>query len=371
MKHRGERSTLPGLILTGGRRRRGVGRLAWLVLSVFASLTGITDAGVGGAPPPPLPGLEGRAAAPQLVIDWRSDRLSVSAHAAPWSVVLPELERQTGIRTVVRGALTGTLTQAFEALPLEQGLRRLFRGADTAFLYEGASAGATAGQLTRIWLWPREGRGVEEPQPRPGTGELPSAGPGGAPPSGSMLNGPLTTGAAEGNHEDHLKALTALNHQGDEGDLRQALFDPDQTVQEQALTLLVAGDRQGTIGFLRDMAKTGEPTERVQALALLHERGHADEPTILPILHEALADADSSVKSYAIQALADRGGDEAVEALHTALRDPDPTVRLQVIDHVAPEDQGLALLQEAFADDDATVRSVAAARLEEAMSEGR
>jgi HEAT repeat protein len=80
---------------------------------------------------------------------------------------------------------------------------------------------------------------------------------------------------------------------------------------------------------------------------------------------------DSSVKSYAIQALADRGGDEAVEALQLALRDPDPAVRLQVIDHVAPQDQGLALLQEAFADDDATVRSVAAARLEEAISEGR
>jgi HEAT repeat protein len=164
---------------------------------------------------------------------------------------------------------------------------------------------------------------------------------------------------------------TTLAQQGDEEAVRQALLDVDQTVQERALKLLAARNRQETIAFLSDLAKSVEPTVRVQALTLLHEGGQADEPTILSILHQALNDADISVKGYAIQALDDHGGDEAAVLLRLALRDPDPVVRLQVVGHVAPQDQGLSLLQEAMADDDATVRSVAAAKLEEAGSEGR
>jgi HEAT repeat protein len=109
----------------------------------------------------------------------------------------------------------------------------------------------------------------------------------------------------------------------------------------------------------------------VQVLQVLHETGAADEGTVLAVLREALADADLHVKGYAIQALADRGGAEATEALHQALRDPNPAVRLAVIERVIPRDQGLALLQEGLADEDARVRAEAAARLEAPVSEGR
>ena len=131
----GERSVLPVFIPASGRGRGGVGCLAWLLLCVFASLAGVTPARPGDAPPAPLPGLEARAVAPRLVIDWRDGQLSVSAREAPWEDVLPVLERHTGVQIRVRGRLAGTFTQAFQALPLEQGLRRLFREMNTAFFY--------------------------------------------------------------------------------------------------------------------------------------------------------------------------------------------------------------------------------------------
>lgn len=242
---------------------------------------------------------EARAAAPPPVIEWRSDHLSVRLRNAPWAVVLQEVESRTGMKIQVKGPLAGTLTQEFEALPLEQGLRRLFRDANTAFFYAtGTYAGTAAGQLTQVWLWPREGRPVEERQIHPSTGDTLPSRPDRALPSGSTPDGPLAPPPARG-----------------------SAVEPDHEAHLQAL--------------------------------------------------EALADADSGVKDYAIQALADRGGDESVGALRLALRDPDPAVRLWVVNHVAPQGQGLTLLREVLADADATVRSVAAARLGEAISEGR
>jgi hypothetical protein len=67
----------------------------------------------------------------------------------------------------MKDSLTGTLTQEFDALPLEQGLRRLFRQVNTAFLYApGLHAGATTAQLTQVWLVPRDG-GVATRPPAP------------------------------------------------------------------------------------------------------------------------------------------------------------------------------------------------------------
>jgi hypothetical protein len=152
----GGRSALPALIPLGWQDRRGVGRLAWLVLSLFASIAGITAARAGDAPPPPL-GLEDRAVAPRVEINWCDGRLSVRAHASPWEEMLPVLERYIGIPIRVKGPLAGTLTQEFESLPLEQGLRRLFRVMNTVFFYAPhPSAGASVARLAQVWLIPRD-----------------------------------------------------------------------------------------------------------------------------------------------------------------------------------------------------------------------
>jgi hypothetical protein len=68
--------------------------------------------------------------------------------------VLKEIQRQTGIMIHVKGRIAGTLTQEFEDLPLERGLRMLFREANLAFFY---TAGASTATLAHVWLFPREG----------------------------------------------------------------------------------------------------------------------------------------------------------------------------------------------------------------------
>jgi hypothetical protein len=60
-----ERPELLALIPPGGWGRRGVGRLAWLLLGVFASLSSVTATYPGEAPSSHPPGLEARMAAPR------------------------------------------------------------------------------------------------------------------------------------------------------------------------------------------------------------------------------------------------------------------------------------------------------------------
>ena len=85
----------------------------------------------------------------------------------------------------------------------------------------------------------------------------------------------------------------------------------------------------------------------------------------------ALADEDPTVKSYAIQALADRGGAEALEYLHQAFRDPDPAIRRSVLESVIQLDDLLPLVRKALTDADETIRALARSRLESAGSEAR
>jgi hypothetical protein len=291
-------------------------------------------------------------------------------------VVLPELERQIGVRIVARGSLTATLTQSFDAIPLEEGLRRLFREVNTIFFYAKVGPeGPATGTLVRVWLLPKDAGAADGRLPHP-----PSSGAAAKEPSGfaaiiaeapSIVEAPTLEDepVAEETQETRLAALHAAAWQGQTAALQQALLDPDQTIQATAVELLAERDPQRTVALLVETSKSGPPEQRVQALQFL--TAQADEPTVLSTLAQALGDVDASVKSYAVQALAEHGGPNALGPLRQALRDADPTVRLQVIENVASHDEGRTLLQEALADEDATVRDLAAFWLEQAVSEGR
>lgn len=82
-------------------------------------------------------------------------------------------------------------------------------------------------------------------------------------------------------------------------------------------------------------------------------------------LDAALSDKHPSVRGAAFQALASRGGPEAMGPLWQALDDPDLGVRILVVESVAPGKEGEALLEEAPSDADETVRLMAAERLKQ------
>ena len=308
-------------------------------------------------------GPEPQGARPHVVIKLHGDRLSVQARNAPWNAVLQELERHTGIRTRLEGVLPGALTREFEAPTLEQGLRRLFRDANLVLFYTKATGeGITTEPLTGIWLFPKEGNAAKQQDMH---GPLAKA-ENGIPRDEETKSEDEV--AADEAQDERFKALEASAREGDEEALRKALFEEDEITQEKALDLLAARDQQGAIATVLDATRSDQPETRLQALHLLHETRHAEESIVLSALGTALADEDITVKGYAIQALAHRGGPGAMEALRQALHDPAPTVRKLVIANVVQYDQGLPLLQEALSDVDETVRSLAALKLEQGVS---
>jgi HEAT repeats len=332
-------------------------------------------------PPHPLEP-QTREEAPRAVITFRDGRLSVSLHAATWEEVLPTLERHTGIQIRVDGSLAGTLTQEFEALPLEQGLRRLFRDANVLLFYSRGMELGTAGErLVRVWLFPKERGAPEGMQAHAPPSGLTAAARQEAPkPGEEAVEGVLRPDevTAEGDvaveeqdPSERLRELDTFAREGDTAALQQGLLDPDEGVRTQALELLAQREGQGATDVLVGLTRSGEPEMRLQALSLLNEIEQADETTVLSALRAGAADGDADVQRYAIEALAAQGSPDAMAYLRQALRNPDPAVRVLVIGSVDTHGQGLPLLQEALADAEEAVRALAAFRLQQEGSERR
>jgi hypothetical protein len=290
-----------------------------------------------------------KAPAPRATMEMQAGRLSVSARDVPWSIFLPDLEKQTGIQIRLRSALTGTLTADFKDLPIEDGIKKIFRDVNLAFFYsKGGSAGSKSGRLAEIWLWPKGGSAsASSPEE---SSEVPS---------GRQYSTDSRDVADSHNPEDAQDKPEDPDIEAGIKALRQALLDHDQSMQTQAFELLAQSDAPGAMDALLDLAGNEEPQIRQQALSLMSQVGQDEGPTVVSALGEALADADEGVKRYAIEALASWGNQDAMQYLRQALRDPDPFTRTLAVESVAALKEGLPLIYEAISDADPTVRSTA------------
>lgn len=188
--------------------------------------------------------------------------------------------------------------------------------------------------------------------------------------------GPQTVPADQevGGEDDGARRLAALHRAAQHGEteqLRAALMEPDQAFQLTAFALWAARDPHGAVAAVVDATQSGQPDTRIQALQLLAHSDQTDARTVLAALEVALGDAVLPVKNSAVQALAEQGGPEALRLLREAVHDPDPAVRMMVIESVNREELTLPLLREAMADDDETVRAFAAFKLEQVLGERR
>ena len=303
--------------------------------------------------------LQAHASMGAPLIHLHDGHISVRLHHAPWAMVLQELERCTGAKITVASPLSGALTLEFAALPLEQGLRRLFRDVSWVMrLAPGATTAGTAGPGLHIWLFPQGELAAGQPETLSAHGQATRG------VSEAVQGTPAEDGATERAPAGQFQTLHVLAQQGNLHALQQALRDPDPFIQATAFTLFAEQDRQGAIAAVLSLSASEQSEQRWQALQLLHQSEAFDEETVLATLHAALADMDTAVKSYAIQALADRGGAKAFEHLHQAFRDPDPAIRLLVLESVIQLDDGLPLVQEGLADAEETIRALARSRLE-------
>lgn len=278
-------------------------------------------------------------------VAYKDGRLDVVAQEAPLIRLMQEISRCTGVEILGLDRLESKISIQFSDLALEDGLRRLLAEVDHVFITDQRADDAA---LPHQLLVLRTGK--------------------------KDVDRELATTQSEGDgvssptDEKRLETLENFARAGDLQGMREALLDPDPPVQTRALELLTEADPEEAATHVIEMTQSDKPEQRMRALDLLNESEVVDEQSVVSALGAALTDtaladttADEDLKQFAIEALAERGGAEAMAYLKEALRDPDPKVRRLILESAAPYDEEHVLLREACFDEEATVRSLAIA----------
>ena len=116
--------------------------------------------------------------------------------------------------------------------------------------------------------------------------------------------------------------------------------------------------------LLLEISKTGNPTDRAQAISDLLTIGGQNDPKVKSMLETAAHDPDANVRAQAISTLTHRDdySENAEAIIQDALQDESVDVRLMAVDGITGD---AGLLQQAINDPDETVRSIAASKLDE------
>jgi HEAT repeats len=292
------------------------------------------------------------AFAQKMKVEWKNQRLSVSAREVPLSEILIEISRQTGIEVGGLEELHGQAVEDFSSLPLREGLEKLLSGRNYAIINKPSCANCAS----QVWVVVF------------GKGD-------GLPPDFSFT--PIRRDAAGGNRtgvEDtgsdknkEAKAIAAADE--DEQTLRKALLDPDPAVQAEALQELAERPGIEALDALLSAARSKDPTLRLQGLELLSQSTKADRETVLSVLGEALQDKDPDVQEFTVQTLVTEGGSDGIDLLRRAFHDADVSLKTMIVDSLGSTPDAVPLLEEASSDSDESISTSAAALLEEAKQQ--
>jgi hypothetical protein len=332
-------TTQIALALKGSVRYRRAERSIAIGTALLAAwlLPGATQAVIAQEAAPRTGPLQ-VADSPALRVGFKDSLLSIEARQRPWLEVLNAVREKTGIRINRSLPLVGSVTVSFTALPVKQALERLF-GPEAHFVlrYPNSPDRAVPSAVPKeVWVLGKV------PGDRRDTTPTPDA----------AVVGEISASAGI------------------------ASPDPGPPLETLDLEAKLAGEPGDTpnepeeIGKLIEMTKADDPVIRLQALLALSESDKIDEVALRAALDGALVDQHASVRGYAVQAIADRGGAEAMDHLWQAMRDPDPVVRVMAVESVVPQEQGIALIEAALSDPDEAVRSAATLRLNEMEQAG-
>ena len=275
------------------------------------------------------------------------------AEKAPLAQVLQKIADATGMDVQGLEKATSQVSIDFSGASLADGLQKLLPDYDYA-LSEGDPATPDAARSRLIIL---ESMAARNKQAIPAKSEA-AAPAANAPPQGEQDPDILSE-----EQQRKLEEIQAAAQNRDIRTLESYIQDPDNTIQSAAVDALSPIDQNAAADALVTAAKSDIPSVAQGALTVLSGTDTADDQTVISTLGDALSHKASTVRVFAAQALAVRGKD-AMEYLERALKDPDPSVRMAVIQGAGQNQWGIPLLREALTDKDDAVRKAAASLLE-------
>jgi hypothetical protein len=257
--------------------------LTVLALTGTSPVNGAQQRDLVGQLPPP---------ADQMTIAVERGRITASIRNSPFAAVLEQLASQTGATFVPAddldiGAIR--ISAKLAGLPLDEGLRLLFKNYDVFFYY--AAVGTAPSSLRAVWLY-RKGAGANL---RP------------VPPEAWASTKDLQAAISDPDPTVRARAYEALMSRPDRESRDLVLLalrgmgEPDDAVRERILAIASSTDMQLPSDLLIDLAR-GDRHEGIRLNAL---NALASEPTWKEVARAALTDPSKTVRQRAKEILAE------------------------------------------------------------------
>ncbi len=232
-------------------------------------------------------------------IKFNSGQLSVKLKNSPLEKILKEIMSQSGARIWLNDSADGTVTLEFQNIPIGEGVRRILKDKNYAFVYalheakEGKLSIINAGKSKENFA-----KVKEEPYKK-------------LPPK------PAQPVAKKENTEKEQPSFESL--------VQDALENEDAGKREDAIVALgESKDKRAIEVIAKALANDTSEDVRLSAIDALLDIG---DKSIVDPLSSALKDRDPWVRESAVEALGEMGGEEAIEFIKSALNDEDGSVR--------------------------------------------
>lgn len=271
------------------------------------------------------------------VVEWRHERLSVSAAGVPLADVLGVIAGKTGLEIHGMELINGDVHADFADVSLHEALTTLLQGANYCLQ-------DPAGQKDAHYVL-----SVLSYVARPATGsQAAKAAAGGA------LTQAIKVPATAGYVPEPYRELYGFATKGDSKALRQAIRTGDTAAQAIAMQLLAKLDADEAVGAAAEAAKNPDPVRRLSAIQALAE---LDNKRATEALGEALADPDVSIRQAAVSGLHGQTSPDALTLLAEAMRDKNESIRALALDFLAEKGaDGVASIRTALENEDPRLR---------------
>ncbi|TVM04156.1 MAG: hypothetical protein CV087_01800 [Candidatus Brocadia sp. WS118] len=232
-------------------------------------------------------------------IKFSNGQLSAKLKNSPMEKVLKEIMSQSGAKIWLNDSIDGTVTIEFQSLPIGEGVRRILKDKNYAFVYslhdakEGKLSIVSASKSQEIFTKVKE-EPSKKLSPKPG----------------------LPVAKKDKPKKDRPSFETLA---------KDALESEDPGKREDAIIAL--GESKDTKAIeIISKALANDPIEdvRLSAIDALLDIG---DKSIVDPLSTALNDRDPWVRESAVEALGEVGGEAAIEFIKNALNDEDGSVR--------------------------------------------
>ena len=232
-------------------------------------------------------------------IKFSNGQLSAKLKNSPLEKVLKEIMEQSGARIWLNDAIDATVTMEFQNVPIREGVRRILKDKNYAFLYapneikEGKLSIISASKSKETFTKIKEAPNKKPPQK------------------------PVPPTAKKGKTKKEKPPFEVL--------VKDALENEDAGKREDAIIALgESKDKKAMETIAKALANDPSEDVRLSAIDALLEIG--DKSVVEPLSH-ALKDRDPWVRESTVEALGEVGGEAAIEFIKSALNDEDGSVR--------------------------------------------